>query len=287
MTDQTPEQVAAMFRAGCDQLRHACETQRVAIELLNKQTTKLQEELRRIDEDKKYLFAANVANEWEDRYQNQQIEIERLKAERDQLAAEVVRLKSWRDETFTDERGTTWTRPEPWAYYAACRTLNDQKKQLAERAERLAKLREALLIYADEKNWNCPRCGKRDSVNCFMGRWTGPVNPPADPDFHMGEGHGYDVAREAIALIDSFSGQAQETKGLADPEGEFKCECKVLPTPNMWNRCTRCNGSLMGRVTTETELLRSRSDAEQSPIDELRRQAGIEEIRYEEGGKQS
>jgi len=92
---------------------------------------------------------------------------------------------------------------------AAAQTIVKTVNELAEHAALLGKLREALAIYADEKNWNCPRCGKRDNQNCFMGRWTGPVDPPKDPEFHMGEGHGYDTARNALALLDSLSKPAE------------------------------------------------------------------------------
>jgi DNA repair exonuclease SbcCD ATPase subunit len=68
-----------------------------------------------------------------------------------------------------------------------------------EPCQECAKLREALEVYADEKNWQCPRCKGGDHLNCFMGHWIGPVIL-SDPDaeFHFGEGHGYDIARAAL-----------------------------------------------------------------------------------------
>lgn len=81
--------------------------------------------------------------------------------------------------------------------------LVDSESQLIAANDKIAELEaqnrellEALQIYADEKNWNCPRRGKRDSLNCFMGRWTGPVDKG---DEYSGVGHGYDTARAALA----------------------------------------------------------------------------------------
>ena len=64
-------------------------------------------------------------------------------------------------------------------------------------------LEKALAIYTNEKNWQCPRCGGRDSLNCYMGKWCGPTSvdgmEPEDITY-SGQGHGYDVARAALAL---------------------------------------------------------------------------------------
>ena len=64
------------------------------------------------------------------------------------------------------------------------------------------RLRKALEIYASEDNWKCPRCGKKDSLNCYMGKWCGPVS---------GEGHGYDIARAALAETKTSTEPTKET----------------------------------------------------------------------------
>lgn len=78
--------------------------------------------------------------------------------------------------------------------------LHDDKVAWAARASKaeaqVKELREALAIYANAENWTCPRCGKRDDLNCFMGRWTGPVDKGND---YSAVGHGYDTARAALA----------------------------------------------------------------------------------------
>ena len=35
-----------------------------------------------------------------------------------------------RDETYTDDHGTVWTRPTAWAYFAACRALREKEAAL-------------------------------------------------------------------------------------------------------------------------------------------------------------
>jgi len=69
------------------------------------------------------------------------------------------------------------------------------RKDIQKEAETL---RTALRKYADGNNWVCPRCGKRDSLNCFMGKWTGPVDRD-DAEISVGVGHGYDIARTALS----------------------------------------------------------------------------------------
>ena len=58
-----------------------------------------------------------------------------MEAERDHLAEQL-------NETYTDERGTVWTRPTAWAYAKACEALHKKEAQLE-----LARM--ALEFYAD------------------------------------------------------------------------------------------------------------------------------------------
>lgn len=67
---------------------------------------------------------------------------------------------------------------------------------------RLAKavidLSAALTVYADATNWKCPRCGKKDEHNCFMGSWCGPVGARDEHEYGTGDHHGWTIARAAL-----------------------------------------------------------------------------------------
>ena len=75
--------------------------------------------------------------------------------------------------------------------------------------DRIAELEAALRIYADPANWKCPRCGGRDSLNCYMGRWSGPTEPAEG----VNDGQGYDVAAKALA---AGTNSATTTTGRGD-----------------------------------------------------------------------
>lgn len=64
-------------------------------EYLTAENERLKAELKRITEDKDYLFRANVGNEWEDHYKSQQWEIERLKMEGASLRVFVERVQPY------------------------------------------------------------------------------------------------------------------------------------------------------------------------------------------------
>lgn len=66
-------------------------------------------------------------------------------------------------------------------------TLTNHDTALRAENERL---RGALEIYASADNWECPRCHKKDAINCHMGRYCGPCNEE--------DGHGWDIARAAL-----------------------------------------------------------------------------------------
>ena len=63
---------------------------------------------------------------------------------------------------------------------------------LEDMAEYALELEAALKQYSDEANWVCPRCHKKDNLNCGMLHWTGPVGD----DEH--NAHGYTIAERAL-----------------------------------------------------------------------------------------
>lgn len=73
----------------------------------------------------------------------------------------------------------------------------DELAALRKDRERIKPLVDALLVYANEDNWKCSRCGKQDSLNCFMSNWTGPVNEE--------DGQAWDIARGVLKFDAAMS----------------------------------------------------------------------------------
>lgn len=91
------------------------------------------------------------------------------------LSAEVERLKDW--EAFAATELQT-----------AKMAAEQRTQQLMAAKKEVERLREALKVYADEKNWHCTEFGEYHEHGekcCKDGWWTRSE-------------HGYDVAREAI-----------------------------------------------------------------------------------------
>lgn len=103
-------------------------------------------------------------------------QIEREAADRlAALSAEVERLKDW--EAFAATELQT-----------AKMATEQRTQQLMAAKKEVERLREALKVYADEKNWHCTEFGEYHEHGekcCKDGWWTRSE-------------HGYDVAREAI-----------------------------------------------------------------------------------------
>lgn len=103
-------------------------------------------------------------------------QIEREAADRlTALSAEVERLKDW--EAFAATELQT-----------AKMATEQRTQQLMAAKKEVERLREALKVYADEKNWHCTEFGEYHEHGekcCKDGWWTRSE-------------HGYDVAREAI-----------------------------------------------------------------------------------------
>lgn len=95
-----------------------------------------------------------------------------------------------------------------WENYWGPEVREKTSAEIASLRAQVDVLSDALKQYADPQNWNCPRCGKRDSLNCFMGRWRG-----------SGE-HGYDIATAALSNS-AIAERLKEEEGLRRVIAEF------------------------------------------------------------------
>ncbi len=70
---------------------------------------------------------------------------------------------------------------------AECIVHGAKGKREYELAQEIERLRRALGVYAEPKNWKCARCGRYDPLNCFNSRFDGPLlgDPEADGEDQM------------------------------------------------------------------------------------------------------
>lgn len=65
-------------------------------------------------------------------------------------AAEIAELRAWKNASYTDENGTVWTRPEPWAYSQAAKAIDKHRARALAAEKALATAREDALEEAAE-----------------------------------------------------------------------------------------------------------------------------------------